>query len=200
MKKYGIPVCLFLSCLLVFAGCAQARAGDSSAGADSHSTTKSVADAATSTTKKPANLIPQPSDTDPTTTTEPPASTTTSTKADTNTTKIPQEERHTAITMTLDKQAYAPDEMIRVTVNNGTEDEISYGPQFLILKPGDNGAYQILHNTYGWNAILYQVSKGSSKTDIVKLTHYQVENNQAYKIALNIDGKWAIADFRISDK
>ncbi len=257
MKKHSTLLCLSLSCLLIFAGCAQTPADDSSSTVDSHPTTKSTAvdvtttikpsvsttsstkadgstttdveshlttkstavsvtttvkpsasattsstkaDTVTSHTKKTANFISRTSDTGSTTTTEPSASTTTSKKTNTYTIKIAQEELHTAITMTLDKQAYAPDEIIHVTITNGTEDKIKYGPGFRILKPRNNGEYQIVHNSYGTNAVLYTVGKDSSKTDRVKLTHYQVESNQAYKMALNIDSKWVIADFQITDK
>ncbi len=181
MKKHSTLVCLSLSCLLIFAGCAQTPADDSSSTVDSHTTTKSTA-------------------VDVTTTIKPSASTTTSKKTNTYTIKIAQEELHTAITMTLDKQAYAPDEIIHVTITNGTEDKIMYGPGFRILKPRNNGEYQIVHNSYGTNAVLYTVGKDSSKTDRVKLTHYQVESKQAYKMALNIDSKWVIADFQITDE
>lgn len=113
----------------------------------------------------------------------------------TSSTKLKPEDFHTDILMHLDKSVYTTEDTVQVEIENKTGGEIGFGYYYYVLKQQKNDEWTKIYHGQGTIAA-WRIMKGDGtfKTS-VKLAPYELAANEQYKLALNIEGKWVVADF-----
>ncbi len=113
----------------------------------------------------------------------------------TSSTKLKPEDFHTDILMHLDKSVYTTEDTVQVEIENKTGGEIGFGYYYYVLKQQKNDEWTKIYHGQG-TITAWRIMKGDGtfKTSI-KLAPYELAANEQYKLALEIEGKWVVADF-----
>ncbi len=211
MKKTFAFVCLLMFLILLMGGCAKPYTDKeasstnnseltvttvpSSTDRESSSTGTTSTAATTTTAKRTTTTSTVPSTTISTESELPTTTTTTKRMFPPYSKTLTQEDFRTDVILHLDKSVYTTEDTVKIEIENKTGGEISFGYHYVVLKQEKNDEFTVFPSEMGYILITRKLSHNSTWKTSVKLPHYLLEANEQYKLALEIGGKWVVADF-----